>query len=56
MERGYHVTTFTDATAALGGEGAYHEMVQRYRMISHATLDVDEFLAVSGTSVPSDWR
>jgi nicotinamidase-related amidase len=44
MEHGYHVTTFTDATAALGGEGAHREMVQRYRMISHATLDVEEFL------------
>ena len=53
MERGYHVTTFTDATAAIGGEGAYKEMVQRYRMISHATLDVDEFLAANGKNVRS---
>jgi nicotinamidase-related amidase len=48
MERGYHVTTFTDATAALGGEIAHAVMVERYRLISHATLDVDEFLATCG--------
>jgi hypothetical protein len=45
------VTTFTDATAALGGEDAYEAMVRRYRLISHATLDVEEFLAASGRSV-----
>jgi nicotinamidase-related amidase len=53
MERGYHVTTFTDATAALGGEGAYEAMVQRYRLISHATLDVEEFLDANDKSVRS---
>jgi nicotinamidase-related amidase len=53
MERGYHVTTFTDATAAIGGEDAYEAMVQRYRLISHATLDVEEFLEASGKSVRS---
>jgi nicotinamidase-related amidase len=47
MERGYHVTTFTDATAAIGGEDAHEAMVQRYRLISHATLDTAEFLAAS---------
>lgn len=54
MERGYHVTTFTDATAAQGGRAAYDEMVQRYRMISHATLSVDDFLAA--TSAVSEPR
>ena len=44
MERGYHVTTFTDATAAWGGREAYEAMILRYPMISHATLPVDEFL------------
>jgi hypothetical protein len=43
----------TDATAALGGEDAYEAMVQRYRLISHATLDVEEFLAASGRIVRS---
>ncbi|MDN3354431.1 isochorismatase family cysteine hydrolase [Actinomadura sp. DC4] len=50
MERGYHVTTFTDATAGIGGEAAHEVMIQRYRLISHATLDVDDFLAASGES------
>lgn len=45
MERGYHVTTFTDATAAAGGRAAYDAMILRFPMISHATLSVDEFLA-----------
>jgi nicotinamidase-related amidase len=53
MERGYHVTTFTDATAAIGGEDVHEAMVQRYRMISHATLDVDEFLAANAKSARS---
>jgi nicotinamidase-related amidase len=53
MERGYHVTTFTDATAAIGGEGVHEAMVQRYRMISHATLDVDGFLAANAKSARS---
>jgi nicotinamidase-related amidase len=48
MERGYHVTTFTDATAAIGGRDAYEAMVRRYPLISHATLTVDEFLTASG--------
>jgi len=47
MERGYHVTTFTDATAAWGGRDAYDAMILRYPMISHATLSVDEFLAAT---------
>jgi nicotinamidase-related amidase len=53
MERGYHVTTFTDATAAIGGEDVHEAMVQRYRMISHATLDVDGFLAANAESARS---
>lgn len=48
MEHGYHVTTFTDATAAAGGRDAYEAMVRRYPMISHATGTVDEFLAETG--------
>ncbi|MEV4417492.1 cysteine hydrolase [Catellatospora sp. NPDC049609] len=44
MERGYHVTTFTDATAAAGGRPAYDAMILRYPLISHATLTVDDFL------------
>jgi nicotinamidase-related amidase len=51
MERGYHVTTFTDATAAIGGREAYEAMVQRYPLISHATLTVDEFLAASRNGI-----
>ncbi len=47
MEHGYHVTTFTDATAAAGGRAAYDAMVLRYPAISHATLTVDEFLAAT---------
>jgi nicotinamidase-related amidase len=47
MERGYHVTTLTDATAALGGRDAYEAMILRYPMISHATLTVDEFLTAT---------
>ncbi|GGJ64549.1 cysteine hydrolase family protein [Streptomyces brasiliensis] len=51
MEHGYHVTTFTDATAALGGRAAYDAMVQRYPTISHATLSVDEYLAAVGAAL-----
>ncbi|MEH0934508.1 cysteine hydrolase family protein [Micromonospora psammae] len=47
MERGYHVTTITDATAAAGGRAAYDAMVLRYPLISHATFSVDEFLAAT---------
>jgi nicotinamidase-related amidase len=50
MEHGFHVTTFTDATAALGGRPAYDAMVLRYPTISHATLTVDEFLASAGAA------
>ncbi len=51
MEHGYHVTTFTDATAALGGRAAYDAMVQRYPTISHATLSVDEYLNAVGAAL-----
>jgi nicotinamidase-related amidase len=44
MERGYHVTTFTDATAAPGGVPTYEAMMRGFHMISHAVLGVDEFL------------
>ncbi|WP_246040884.1 cysteine hydrolase family protein [Streptomyces cadmiisoli] len=44
MERGYHVTIFTDATASDAGPEAYDAMIKRYPAISHATFDVDEFL------------
>jgi nicotinamidase-related amidase len=47
MEEGFHVTTFTDGTAAAGGPEAYDAMVKRYPLISHATLTVDEFLKAS---------
>ncbi|MEV0455787.1 cysteine hydrolase [Catellatospora methionotrophica] len=47
MERGYHVTTFVDATAAAGGRAAYDAMILRYPMISHATLAVEDFLAAT---------
>lgn len=47
MEHGYHVTTFTDATAAAGGQPAYDAMILRYPLISHATLTVDDFLAAT---------
>jgi nicotinamidase-related amidase len=51
MERGYHVTTFTDATAATGDRDAYEAMVRRYPLISHATVTVDEFLAATGKAL-----
>ena len=44
MERGYHVTTFKDATAAAGGRSAYEVMIPRYAGISHAVLTVDQFV------------
>ncbi|MET7552398.1 isochorismatase family cysteine hydrolase [Streptomyces sp. NPDC005479] len=47
MEHGFHVTTFTDATAAVGGRHAYDAMILRYPFISHATLTVDEFLTAT---------
>lgn len=49
MEHGFHVTTFTDATAAFGGRLAYDAMALRYPRISHATLSVEELLS----AVPS---
>lgn len=50
MEHGFHVTTFTDATAAVGGRDAYDDaMILRYLFISHATLTVDEFLTATRT-------
>ncbi|MET8537455.1 isochorismatase family cysteine hydrolase [Streptomyces sp. NPDC005065] len=47
MEDGFHVTTFTDATAADGGRPAYDAMILRYPLISHATLTVDDFLSTT---------
>lgn len=47
MEHGYHVTTFTNATAAAGGRLAYDAMILRYPLISHATLTVDDFLTAA---------
>lgn len=47
MEHGYHVTTFTDATAAAGGRSAYDAMILRYPLISHATLTVGDFLTAT---------
>ena len=47
MEHSFHVTTFTDATAAVGGRDAYEAMILRYPLISHATLTVDEFLTAT---------
>ncbi|MEU1529784.1 cysteine hydrolase family protein [Streptomyces fagopyri] len=51
MEHGFHVTTFTDATAAVGGRDAYDAMILRYPFISHETLTVDEFLTATRTPV-----
>ncbi|MFI5606311.1 cysteine hydrolase family protein [Amycolatopsis sp. NPDC051903] len=45
MERGYHVTTFTDAIAAPGGLVTYQAMMRGLNMISHNVISVDEFLA-----------
>ncbi|MEV4410808.1 isochorismatase family cysteine hydrolase [Catellatospora sp. NPDC049609] len=50
MERGYHVTTLTDATAATGGAAGYDAMVARYELFSHATHTVDEYLAAVAAS------
>ncbi|GAA5022819.1 hypothetical protein GCM10023335_55020 [Streptomyces siamensis] len=47
MEHGFHVTTFTDTTAAFGGRPAYDAMILRYPLMSHATLSVDEFLSAA---------
>ncbi|OWA13200.1 isochorismatase [Streptomyces sp. CS113] len=44
MERGYHVTVFTDATASDSGPEAYDAMIKRYPAISHAVYDVDAYL------------
>jgi len=44
MEHGYHVTLFTDATAAPGGLPTYEAMLRGFRMISHNVVSVDEFL------------
>ncbi|MGW0084277.1 cysteine hydrolase family protein [Streptomyces sp. NPDC003393] len=45
MERGYHVTTFTDAIAAPGGLVTYQAMMRGLTMISHRVVDVEGFLA-----------
>ncbi|MGY5014196.1 hypothetical protein ACWCY6_40000 [Streptomyces sp. 900105755] len=45
------MTTFTDATVALGGRAAHDAMVQGFPTISHATLSVDEYLAAVGAAL-----
>ncbi|WP_323377459.1 isochorismatase family cysteine hydrolase [Streptomyces sp. RB17] len=45
MERGYHVTTFTDAIAAPGGLVTYQAMMRGLNMVSHSVVGVDDFLA-----------
>ncbi|WP_030169900.1 cysteine hydrolase family protein [Streptomyces sp. NRRL S-813] len=45
MERGYHVTTFTDAIAAPGGLVTYQAMMRGLTMVSHRVAGVDDFLA-----------
>ncbi|WP_229925109.1 cysteine hydrolase family protein [Streptomyces sulfonofaciens] len=45
MERGYHVTAFTDATAAPGGLVTYQAMMRGLNMVSHSVVGVDDFLA-----------
>jgi nicotinamidase-related amidase len=45
MERGYHVTTFTDAIAAPGGLVTYQAMMRGLNMVSHSVVSVDDFLA-----------
>jgi nicotinamidase-related amidase len=45
MERGFHVTTFTDAIAAPGGLVTYQAMMRGLNMISHRVVGVDDFLA-----------
>jgi nicotinamidase-related amidase len=47
MEHGYHVTTFGDATAAIGGRDAYEAMIRRYPLISHQTSTVEQYLAAA---------
>ncbi|MGY6025411.1 isochorismatase family protein [Streptomyces spinosirectus] len=44
MEYGFHVTAFTDATAAFGGRPAYDALILRYPHLSHAALSVEVFL------------
>lgn len=45
MERGYHVTLVSDATAAVGGIEAHEAAIEgEYPLISHAVLSTDEFL------------
>ncbi|WP_159669701.1 cysteine hydrolase family protein [Streptomyces mexicanus] len=45
MERGFHVTTFTDAIAAPGGLVTYQAMMRGLNMVSHRVVGVDDFLA-----------
>ncbi|MFD9688986.1 cysteine hydrolase family protein [Kitasatospora sp. NPDC059146] len=45
MERGYHVTAFTDAIAAPGGLVTYQAMMRGLSMVSHNVVGVDDFLA-----------
>ncbi|GHC83140.1 cysteine hydrolase family protein [Streptomyces flavofungini] len=45
MERGYHVTAFTDAIAAPGGLVTYQAMMRGLTMVSHNVTGVDDFLA-----------
>ncbi|MFE1521233.1 cysteine hydrolase family protein [[Kitasatospora] papulosa] len=44
MERGYHVTSFTDAIAAPGGLVTYQAMMRGLTMVSHSVAGVDDFL------------
>ncbi|GGO41642.1 cysteine hydrolase family protein [Streptomyces lasiicapitis] len=44
MERGYHVTSFTDAIAAPGGLVTYQAMMRGLTMVSHSVTGVDDFL------------
>ncbi|MFD5065195.1 cysteine hydrolase family protein [Streptomyces sp. NPDC058394] len=48
MERGYHVTSFTDAIAAPGGLVTYQAMMRGLTMISHSVAGVDDFLGSLG--------
>ncbi|GGV12100.1 isochorismatase family cysteine hydrolase [Streptomyces spectabilis] len=50
MERGYHVTAFTDAIAAPGGLVTYQAMMRGLNMVSHSVVGVDDFLASLGKS------
>jgi nicotinamidase-related amidase len=45
MERGYHVTAFTDAIAAPGGLVTYQAMMRGLNMVTHSVVSVDDFLA-----------